>query len=245
MALGISNLQNLAASVNANKNLNVSVEKNSTTQSTNSTSSKQEFESLEEYTKYLGEKYGVNSGVRMMSGVPTTMVVSAVAIQKAFENPEARQNLEQKLAARNNIDVLLQTTAALNPSAEVTHAGWVIDDNGEVMMFSGAKTKDSWANQGSLNSYSSNLDEELEKILEKARLKQEEFKKDLEKAAQKASQKQEELKSDSKQNLDFNNEQNLKLTQNFSFEVQGKNFDELLQNFKNALSNTSMLDLKA
>ena len=237
MVLGINNnLQNLVA------NKNLSVEKNSTTQNSNSINSKQEFESLEDYTKYLGEKYGVNSGQRLISGVPTTISVASSVIKKAYDDPEEREILENHLIAMQSLDVALQTMAILAPSSEMTNAGFIIDDSGNISMYSSGRTKASWVNKGwasSLWQNSTISNEELEKILEKARLKQEEFKKDLEKSRQ----KQEELKAESKQNLDFSNEQNLKL--NFSFEVQGKNFDELLQNFKNALSNASMLDLKA
>ena len=248
MALSISNnLQNLAA----NKNLGIQNAQNS-----NSTTSKQEFESLEDYTKYLSEKYGVNSGQRMISGVPTTISVASSVIKKAYEDPKEREILENHLKAMQSLDVALQTMAILAPSAEMTSVGFIIDDSGNLSMYSSGKTKDSWVNKGSNSLWqnNSNLKEELEKILEKAKERQEELKKDLEKAAQKAQQRQKELESSqeqfqntekTEQSLALNNQNSqTNLTQNFSFEVQGKNFDEILEKFKIAFSDTSVINLE-
>ena len=56
-----------------------------------SQNSQKDFESLQEYTKYLSDKYGVNAGQRMISTVPTTLNVSSAFIKEAFENPGKRK----------------------------------------------------------------------------------------------------------------------------------------------------------
>ncbi|MCH5323509.1 MAG: hypothetical protein J1E31_08070, partial [Helicobacter sp.] len=70
----------------------------------------------------------------------------------------------------------------------------------------------------------------------------------------KAQQRQKELESSqeqfqntekTEQSLALNNQNSqTNLTQNFSFEVQGKNFDEILEKFKIAFSDTSVINLE-
>lgn len=132
MALGISNnLQNLVA------NKNLSVEKNSNAQNSNSINSKQEFESLEDYTKYLGEKYGVNSGQRLISGAPTSINVSAALIKEAFENADKRQFLEENLEAIHNADLsgiqgkVISQTWNINEEGEISALTHVVSSSGD------------------------------------------------------------------------------------------------------------------
>ena len=56
-----------------------------------SQNSKKDFESLQEYTKYLSDKYGVNAGQRMISGVPTTLNVSSAFITEKRQSGQKRK----------------------------------------------------------------------------------------------------------------------------------------------------------
>ena len=220
-----------------------------------SQNSKKDFENLQEYTKYLSDKYGVNAGQRMISGVPTTINVSSAFIKEAFENPDKRKFLEENLEAMQSLEVALRTQAIISPSSEMTHAGFIVDESGNISMFSGGKTKDSWVSKNKTNSWqnTSSSADELEKILEKARKRQKEFEENLEKSLKKAEEKakqlQEELQSHATQNQIKNAQTTLSKDLSFEFEVSGKDMSELLENFKitlnNITSSNALLDLKA
>ncbi|MCH5322816.1 MAG: hypothetical protein J1E31_04450 [Helicobacter sp.] len=158
MALSISNnLQNLAA----NKNLGIQNAQNS-----NSTTSKQEFESLEDYTKYLGEKYGVNSGQRMISGAPTSINVSAAFIKEAFENADKRQFLEENLEAIHNADLS-------GIKGKVISQTWNINEKGEISAITHAVSS------------SGNDESPLEKLFRELKEQAEKFEKERQKSLEK------------------------------------------------------------
>ncbi|MDE7317060.1 MAG: hypothetical protein K2N12_04945 [Helicobacter sp.] len=60
-------------------------------------SKKKEFASVGEYAKYLGEQYGINQAAKSIGGVPTTINVPSHVLQQAFNDPEAREWLEENL----------------------------------------------------------------------------------------------------------------------------------------------------
>ena len=212
-----------------------------------SQNSKKDFENLQEYTKYLSDKYGVNAGQRMISGVPTTINVSSAFIKEAFENPDKRKFLEENLEAMQSLEPALRMLAIISPSSEMTHAGFIVDESGNISMFSGGKTKDSWVSKNKTNSWqnTSSSTDELEKILEKARKRQKEFEENLEKSLKKAEEKAKQLQEE----LQSHATQNQTKQTTFEFEVSGKDMSELLENFKitlnNITSSNALLDLKA
>ena len=60
-------------------------------------SKQKDFASVGEYAKYLGEQYGINQAGRSVGGVPTTINVPSHVLQQAFNDPEAREWLEENL----------------------------------------------------------------------------------------------------------------------------------------------------
>ena len=61
------------------------------------------FKNVDEYSKYLQDKYSyMNTGKTSMQGVPTTVVVSEAFLRKCKDDPEKAAFLEENLAAIPN-----------------------------------------------------------------------------------------------------------------------------------------------
>lgn len=67
------------------------------TSANNEKSKQKDFENVDEYAKYLGDKYGINQIGKSVGGVPTTINVPKSVLQQAFRDPEAREWLEENL----------------------------------------------------------------------------------------------------------------------------------------------------
>ena len=64
------------------------------------------YSNVNDYSKYLQEKYHyVNTGTTSMQGVPTTVSVSSAFLQKCMNDPEKAKYLEENLAAINMMDL--------------------------------------------------------------------------------------------------------------------------------------------
>ena len=97
------------------------------------------FKSVDDYTKYLQEKYDyLNKGTVSMQGVPTSISVSSAFLQKCKDDPEKAAFLEENLAAipecmRRSVEY----TKTMPGSPVMTYAKIVFDDNGNITMMSG------------------------------------------------------------------------------------------------------------
>ena len=97
------------------------------------------FKSVDDYTKYLQEKYDyLNKGTVSMQGVPTSISVSSAFLQKCKDDPEKAAFLEENLAAipecmRRSVEY----TKTMPESPVMTYAKIVFDDNGNITMMSG------------------------------------------------------------------------------------------------------------
>ena len=58
------------------------------------------FSNVNDYSKYLQEKYSyMNTGKTSMSGIPTTVTVSSAFLKKCMNDPEKAKYLEENLEA--------------------------------------------------------------------------------------------------------------------------------------------------
>lgn len=87
------------------------------------------FKDVNDYSKYLQEKYDyMNKGTVSMQGVPTTVTVSSAFLKKCKDNPEKAAFLEENLAAIPNCAKM-----AVNASAGIiTSLHYMCDDNGNL-----------------------------------------------------------------------------------------------------------------
>ena len=141
-----------------------------------SQNSKKDFENLQEYTKYLSDKYGVNAGQRMISGVPTTINVSSAFIKEAFENPDKRKFLEENLEAISKMDYS-------GVKGKLISQAWNINEKGEISAMSVSVSSSDSKNKSLIERLLEELKEQekqkkdkadknensLEKIMEKLR----------------------------------------------------------------------------
>lgn len=142
--------------------------------------SKQKFENVGEYAQYLGEKYGINQAGKSVGGVPTTINVPTHVLQQAFNDPEAREWLEENLK-------ILQQPAKKPMFGEFVSLSYTIDSVGSITtMAVGTNDPD-----GSIAR--ANAKRKQEEAREKERLEQEriEAKKEEEKRLEKLREKDE------------------------------------------------------
>ena len=143
------------------------------------TDSKQKnFENVSEYAKYLGEQYGINQAAKSIGGVPTTINVPTHVLQQAFNDPEAREWLEENLK-------ILQQPAKKPIFGEFVSLSYTIDSVGSITtMAVGTNDPD-----GSIAR--ANANRKQEEAREKERLLQEriEAKKEEEKRLEKLREK--------------------------------------------------------
>ncbi len=88
-------------------------------------SKQKEFASVGEYAKYLGEQYGINQAAKSIGGVPTTINVPSHVLQQAFNDPEAREWLEENLK-------ILQQPAKKPMFGEFVSLSYTIDSVGSI-----------------------------------------------------------------------------------------------------------------
>lgn len=97
------------------------------------------YSNVNDYSKYLQEKYSyMNTGKTTMSGIPTTVTVSAAFLKKCMNNPEKAKYLEENLAAIPDCVKSLDAHTRTMPGNPVcTYSNYIIDDNGNITCMSG------------------------------------------------------------------------------------------------------------
>lgn len=98
------------------------------------------FGNVNDYSKYLQEKYSyMNTGTTSMQGVPTTVSVSSAFLKKCMNDPEKAKYLEENLAAiSDSVKSLCNSVKMAQGNPVVTYATYQIDDNGNISMMSGS-----------------------------------------------------------------------------------------------------------
>ena len=87
------------------------------------------FKNVHEYSKYLQGKYPyMNAGTVSMEGIPTTVTVFGVFLEKCMKNPKKAAFLEENLAvlpdcAKKTVISCLGTIVSQN---------WTVDENGNI-----------------------------------------------------------------------------------------------------------------
>ena len=85
------------------------------------------FSNVNDYSKYLQEKYSyMNTGKTSMSGIPTTVTVSSAFLKKCMNDPEKAKYLEENLEAIPDCAKKTLTSCL----GTVTNQTWSIDANG-------------------------------------------------------------------------------------------------------------------
>ena len=94
------------------------------------------FENVQDYAKYLGERYGVYRADKTIEGIPASIDVSPAFLQKALDDPEKMQWLEENLEAMQSLNTSMFM-------GTLTYVGYSIDADGNmVMMSSGSSDPD-------------------------------------------------------------------------------------------------------
>lgn len=87
------------------------------------------FKNVDEYSKYLQEKYDyMNKGTVSMQGVPTTVTVSSAFLKKCKDDPEKAAFLEENLAAIPNCAKMAVNACV----GTVTSLHYMCDANGNL-----------------------------------------------------------------------------------------------------------------
>ena len=98
------------------------------------------YKNVNDYSKYLQEKYAyMNTGTTFMQGVPTTVTVSSVFLRKCNADSEKAAYLEENLAAipqciRDSVNYIKGAPG----SPVMTYCNISIDDSGNISMMSGS-----------------------------------------------------------------------------------------------------------
>lgn len=97
------------------------------------------FSNVNDYSKYLQEKYSyMNTGTISMQGVPTSVNVSSAFLRKCMDDPEKAAWLEENLAAIPKcLESSINYTKGMAGSPVMTHFSVSIDANGNMTMMSG------------------------------------------------------------------------------------------------------------
>lgn len=87
------------------------------------------FKNVDDYSKYLQEKYDyLNKGTVSMQGVPTTVTYSSAFLKKCMDNPEKAAFLEENLAAIPNCAKMAVNACV----GTVTSLHYMCDANGNL-----------------------------------------------------------------------------------------------------------------
>lgn len=97
------------------------------------------FKNINDYSKYLQEKYSyMNTGKTSMQGVPVTVSVSGAFLKKCMDNPEKAAFLEENLVAIPEcIKRSVEYTKTMPGNPVMTYCNVLFDDNGNITMISG------------------------------------------------------------------------------------------------------------
>lgn len=97
------------------------------------------YSNVNDYSKYLQEKYSyMNTGTTSMQGIPTTVSVSSAFLKKCMNDPEKAKYLEENLAAIPDcVKSLANFTKTMPGSPVCTYATYIIGDDGNITCMSG------------------------------------------------------------------------------------------------------------
>lgn len=180
-------------------------------------SKQKSFENVGEYAKYLGERYGVYRANKTIEGIPASIDVSPAFLQKALDDPEKMQWLEENLEAMQSLNTSMFM-------GTLTYVGYSIDSEGNMTMISSGSSDP----DGEIAA--ANAKRRQEEAREKERLEQ----KRLE--AQREEQKRlEELRQKETTNI---------VGERFQLSLSGNNAKALQLELVNALQSGIALDIK-
>lgn len=141
------------------------------------------FSNVNDYSKYLQGKYSyMNKGTTSMQGIPTTVSVSSVFLQKCMNDPEKAKYLEENLAAIPDC-----AKSAVNGClGTLTNLSYKIDANGNISVaISGTNDPDGKIARENVEKKAKENREKEEKLKEKRATEKAEEKKAAEKRAAK------------------------------------------------------------
>ena len=146
------------------------------------------YSNVNDYSKYLQEKYSyMNTGTTSMQGIPTTVSVSSAFLKKCMNDPEKAKYLEENLAAIPDcVKSLANFTKTMPGSPVCTYATYIIGDDGNITCMSGC-TNDPDGKIARENA--ERKAQEKKAAEEKAAKKRAEKKAEEEKAAEKRAEK--------------------------------------------------------
>lgn len=177
------------------------------------------YSNVNDYSKYLQEKYSyMNTGTTSMEGVPTTVSVSGAFLKKCMDDPEKAKYLEENLAAVPDCAAY----AVSHAQGTLTSLSYEIDANGNITIISSG-TNDPDGKIAKENA--ERKAKEKKAAEEKAAKRQREKKAAEERAAKKRAER---------------NEQADKLTEGtFTVSATGTDIKSVTQNMIVAVSGTS------
>lgn len=177
------------------------------------------YSNVNDYSKYLQEKYSyMNTGTTSMEGVPTTVSVSGAFLKKCMDDPEKAKYLEENLAAIPDCAAY----AVSHAQGTLTSLSYEIDANGNITIISSG-TNDPDGKIAKENA--ERKAKEKKAAEEKAAKRQREKKAAEERAAKKRAER---------------NEQADKLTEGtFTVSATGTDIKSVTQNMIVAVSGTS------
>ena len=151
------------------------------------------YSNVNDYSKYLQEKYSyMNTGTTSMQGIPTTVSVSSAFLQKCMNDPEKAKYLEENLAAIPDC-----VKSAVNGClGTLTNLSYKIDADGNITI-TGSGTNDpdgKIAKENAERKAKENREKE-EKIKEKRAAKKAEEEKAAEKRAEKRAAEEARIES--------------------------------------------------
>ena len=128
----VTSSTNTTKSVSSAKDSNVTtstVELKTSTGGTKTEQIKTGYSNVNDYSKYLQEKYSyMNTGTTSMQGVPTTVSVSSAFLKKCMNDPEKAKYLEENLAALPDC----ASYAVSHAQGTLTSIEYRIDANGNI-----------------------------------------------------------------------------------------------------------------
>ncbi|MCM1162466.1 MAG: hypothetical protein NC412_14775 [Roseburia sp.] len=94
---------------------------------------------VNDYSKYLQEKYRyMNTGTTSMQGIPVTVTVSGAFLKKCMNDPEKAKYLEENLAVIPECVKSLANYTKMMPGSPVcTYAAYIIEEDGTITCMSG------------------------------------------------------------------------------------------------------------
>ncbi len=232
MAMEISAYNNYAANyTNSKKESNVTTStvelKTSTSGVTKTEQIKTGFSNVNDYSKYLQDKYSyMNTGTTSMEGVPTTVTVSSAFLKKCMNDPEKAKYLEENLAGIPDC----AKSAVSGCQGTLTNLSYNVDANGNISVaISGTSDPDGKIAKENAERKA----KEKKESEEKAAKKRAEKKAEEEKAAERRAKKSEVRKEQSEKLVKS------KETHNFTVSAVGTDIKAVTQNLIDVSLSTS------